>query len=181
MGQDKARLRVNNHLLIEEVATAVASITGSVTLVGESRRYQDLAWPSIDDLYPGCGPLSGIQAALASRQREYWNAIVACDMPGLEPEWLAQLIRKAEEAGSARCIVARDAKGALHPLCGLWRGDCLAVVDHALQRGRYRLFDVLDQLDATYVAISASMHNVNTPEEWTAWERHRPSEALGPR
>ncbi len=181
MGRDKARLRVNDHLLIEEVANAVASITGNVTLVGAAHRYRDLPCESIDDLCPGCGPLSGIQAALASKHRGYWNAIVACDMPGLKPEWLAHLIHKAEEPGAGRCIVARDVNGTIHPLCGIWRGDCLAVVDHALARGRFRLFDVLDQLNATHVSVDSAMHNVNTPEEWTAWQRHRAPEALGPR
>jgi molybdopterin-guanine dinucleotide biosynthesis protein A len=180
MGQDKARLPVEAHLLVEEVAATVASITGNVALVGESQRYRDLSWDLIDDLHPCCGPLGGIQAALASR-RGYWNAVVACDMPGLNSACLAELIHKAHDPNASRCLVCRDVTGRVHPLCSLWRADCLPVVELALIRGRLRLFDVLDDLNAGYVDMTERIHNVNTPDEWAAWRKHHLTEALGPR
>ena len=180
MGTDKARLPVGSHLLVEEVAASVASLTGSATLVGQSHRYQDLPYASIDDLHAGAGPLSGIHAALASRQAA-WNLIVSCDIPGLRTAWLEQLISAAASCnGGAQCIVCRDASGQAHPLCGVWQAGSLTTVESALKKGRHRLFDVLDDLQASYTTVPESILNVNTPGEWNSWLLYRENAAGRP-
>ncbi len=168
MGRDKARLPVEPHLLVEDVAAKVSCIAESVALVGDSRLYSDLKIECLDDLRRGCGPLAGIEAALTS-QRGDLSLIVACDMPGIRVEWLEQLIEEASQ-GDRVCIVCRDAADIVHPLCSVWRSDALPQLQKALAEGRLRVLDFIEELNPAYVAISEAIPNVNTPEEWIAWQ-----------
>jgi molybdenum cofactor guanylyltransferase len=169
MGRDKALLACEEHLLVEDVAARVREAAGNVVLVGRPERYGGLGLECLPDLRAGLGPLAGIEAALEAGRAEL-NLIAACDMPGVETGWLRQLMRRAEET-DALCVVARDAKGIVHPLCAVYRSGCLAVVQRALDEGRRRAQDVIRELRADFVDIGAVLENVNTPQEWTTWQR----------
>ncbi len=167
MGRDKALLPWNSRLLIEDMAGTVAAAAGNVALVGESTRYKHLGIDSFRDLRPGLGPLAGIEAALESGRGEF-NLILACDMPGVEIGWLSRLLLEAEESG-APCLATRDSGGKVHPLCAVYRSECLPAVQSALDRGRLKLLDLLKDLGAATLETRQTISNINTPEEWTAW------------
>lgn len=168
MGRDKARLSLNSHLLVEDVAKKVAKVAGNVALIGDPARYSDLPFECIPDLHAGLGPLAGVEAALA-RARADLNLILACDMPGLRCEWLDRLVTTAEQS-SALCCAAQDIGGALHPLCAVYRRDCLPLVERALAARRLKLLDLLSTLNATAVKMPVSLENVNTPQDWQRWQ-----------
>lgn len=175
MGRDKARLPMERHLLVEDVAAKVSCIVQRVALVGDSRLYGDLKIECLDDLRRDCGPLAGIETALTS-QRGDLNLMVACDMPGIRMEWLEQLVTEASQ-GERVCTVCRDAAGTVHPLCSVWKKDALPRLQRALDEGRLRVLDLIEELDPAYVAISEAIPNVNTPEEWIAWQTREFREA----
>jgi molybdopterin-guanine dinucleotide biosynthesis protein A len=177
MGRDKALLRWNSHALVEEVAVKVRSVAGNVALVGPPERYCELGFPCLADVRPGFGPLAGIEAALASGRAEL-NLIAACDMPGMDLEWLRRLLRGAEQTG-AQCTVIRDLEGVVHPLCGVYRHECLPAIRRALDEHRLRLQDVTRELQAAVVEIEGPLVNLNTPQEWMAWQRKRAAVATG--
>ncbi len=170
MGRDKARLPVQSHLLVEDVAYKVGCIAKNVALVGESLRYRDLGLECLDDLRASMGPLAGVEAALASRRGDL-NLVVACDMPSLKVSWLEELVRQALDR-KEECMVAQDSAGIIHPLCSVWKSSCLPRVEEALASRRLRLFDLLESLNAHRVSLADPMYNVNTPEEWQAWQTH---------
>lgn len=167
MGQDKALLQWNSHLLVEEVAARVRDVAGNVALVGAPERYRELGFECVPDLRPGLGPLAGIEAALASGRGEL-NLIVACDMPGIETRWLRTLLECAEQS-VALCTVLRDSAGIVHPLCAVYRRACLPSVRRFLDAHRLRAQDAIRELDAAIVEVDAELRNVNTREEWDAW------------
>ena len=167
MGRDKARLPLASHLLVEDVAAKVSSVAENLALVGESHRYSDLSFECLDDLRPSLGPLAGIEAALTSQRGEL-NIIVACDMPGLQSEWLTQLLAHAQETDAA-CVVCQDASGQIQPLCGLWRAECLPAIQQALGLRHLCLLDFVRDVRAQIVPLGQPVPNVNTPQEWAAW------------
>ncbi|MBV8863838.1 MAG: molybdenum cofactor guanylyltransferase [Acidobacteriaceae bacterium] len=175
MGRDKARLPLERHLLVEEVAAKVSCIAENVALVGNARLYSDLKIQCLNDLRSGCGPLAGIETALKSGRGDL-SLIVACDMPGLQLEWLAQLVATASQQESG-CIVCRDKAGIVHPLCSVWKPNCLPQVERALDAGRWRLMELIGALDAVCVSVAETIPNVNTPEEWRAWQAREFREA----
>lgn len=164
MGQDKALLPWKSGSLVESIAVTVRNAAGSVRLVGPSDRYSHLPFRLLNDLRPGLGPLSGIEAALGSQAGEY-NLIVACDMPILTRIHLRNLLEQASKS-QADCVVTSDAENRLHPLCAVYRSTCLPAVTRALDEQRLKLTDLADELRAKIVSVPYVIRNVNTPEAW---------------
>ena len=168
MGRDKALLPWNSASLVEDVAATVKAAAGSVTLIGDLSRYRHLGYDCLSDRRPGLGPLAGIDAALSSYRGEL-NLIAACDMPGLPLTWLKLLLEIAAQS-DALCTHLVDSNGVMHPLCAVYRSDCLPMVQNALEEKRLRLTDLLTSLNARSVVVPSPVWNVNTPEEWSAWQ-----------
>lgn len=164
MKRDKALLPWRGEALVENIARKVREAAGNVTLVGRTDipGIQDLHY--VPDLRPGCGPLGGIETALASG-RGMLNLILACDLPLLESAALSQLLDAAAKS-NAKCVVATSPDGRVHPLCAVYRDSCLETVQHALDARQLKLMDLLGSLRADYCAVRTPMWNVNTPEEW---------------
>jgi molybdopterin-guanine dinucleotide biosynthesis protein A len=172
MGRDKALLACASRPLIKEVASKLAVVARNVTIIGPPERYRHLGLPVLPDLRPGCGPLAGIEAALASSAAEY-NLIAACDMPGIRTGWLKRLLQAAKQTG-ALCTAACDQTGTIHPLLAVYRSDSLPAVRSALDSGRFQLLALLETLSAVTVSIGGRIWNLNTPEEWESWSRSIP-------
>jgi molybdopterin-guanine dinucleotide biosynthesis protein A len=167
MGRDKALLPWKSGVLVEEIAAKAATVTRHVALVGNPSRYAHLNYPCIADLRPGMGPLSGIEAALASGRGDL-NLILACDMPEMEEVHLVKLVDAARRS-SAKCIVTADGSGRMHPLCAVYRRECLPAVRSALDEGRLKLTALVQDLQAEVVTIPGPIRNLNSPPEWEAF------------
>ena len=172
MGQDKARLKVGSRYLVEVVAQAVAAVTASPTLIGDPAAFSDLPLECLPDLRPGLGPLGGLEAALASNRGEL-NLVLGCDMPDIQPNDLKRLLTVAAETG-ALCAVAVDAESRRHPLCAVYHRNALPFVRAALDTRRLRLLDLVEELKAVEVHIHSALSNLNTPEQWVAWQATQP-------
>ncbi len=182
MRRDKALLPWRSRPLVQHVASQVVTAAGNVALVGDPMRYGDLGLDCFPDLRRDLGPLAGIEAALETGRGEL-NLMLACDMPGIETTWLTRLLEAARNS-DAPCVATRDPKGAIHPLCAVYRNSCLPSIRRALDAGRLKLLDVLEQLPAVTVESGTTIWNINTPDEWTAWqkrERAGPGERIGER
>ena len=83
MGSDKAAVKVEGQSLLQiAVAKAKAVCEEVFILCGEdASRAGELA-PAVLDLRPGCGPLSGVEAALAHTQSE-WSLFLPVDTPAI--------------------------------------------------------------------------------------------------
>ena len=79
MGSDKAFLEFGGRTLLERAIETVGEVCGVVTIVGDAAKFASYG-PVVADLYPGCGPLAGIHAALSAFFAEL-NLVMAVDMP----------------------------------------------------------------------------------------------------
>jgi molybdopterin-guanine dinucleotide biosynthesis protein A len=167
MGTDKALLALGSLTLIERAAEAVMDAAGGVVVVGDPRRYARFGFTVIEDVYPGAGPLGGIHAALAHSPSD-WNLVTACDMPGLEGVWLRRLVEETGRYPHAEVLIPQ-AGGRGQPLCAMYRRSCLAAIQEALERGRYKIMDALLPLAVVGIEMDgeARFRNVNTPEDWS--------------
>lgn len=170
MGRDKALLPFRGRTLVEWVSEQVREAAGAVSLVGAPERYAHLEIPCLAERYAGCGPLSGIEAALRQGAAE-WSLVVACDMPGVAAPFLAELLAGAGAGVDA--VVAVDEAGRVEPLCAVYGAAALPAVERALEGGSYAVQDVLRSLRLKRVVTPAArlVRNVNTDEEWAAWSR----------
>lgn len=166
MGRDKALLPWGKATVVEHLARLLQPVSDTVTLVGQPQRYGHLAIPCIPDLRPGVGPVGGIETALASTDADAC-LVLACDIPDVPSAWLIELFRSAE-SGEALFTGIRDAAGALHPLCAVYRRESLAIVQNALNGGERRLLRVVDRLKPVWIDAADVLANINTSEEWQA-------------
>ena len=172
MGRDKALLSWQARPLVAHIAASVNEAARNVALVGAPERYEELNLPRISDFYAERGPLGGIEAALGSTRVRELNLIVACDLPdlaGVAIPLLRRLLTEAERSNRL-CIAAEDPDGRVHPLCAVYRADSLSIIRECLRERMFRLKDVLRRLGSGTVRVADALANVNTPEEWMAWQ-----------
>lgn len=175
MGSDKAFLEYGGQTLLGRALAVLAKTCEQVTIVGDPSKFGSYG-TVIADVFPGCGPLGGIHAALANSTAEL-NLMVAVDMPFVSAALLAFLFARAE-ANDAVVIVPRVGKG-LQPLCAVYRREFGSVAERTLRAGKYKI-DAAFAGVSTYVIEASglaaagfserSFFNVNTPRDWMAAE-----------
>jgi molybdopterin-guanine dinucleotide biosynthesis protein A len=168
MGRDKALLPWREGTLVEGLRAMLARVADDPWLVGRPERYERLGLPGIGERFAGCGPLSGIEAALRAGRSE-WNFVLACDLVGLEPGLLEELAARVS-GSEADVIVVEHADGRLEPLCAIYHARCLPPVEKALVEGRYKVVKLLEELKLERVRTPAAerLGNANTPEDWAS-------------
>lgn len=169
MGCDKALLEIDGIPLARKIAARLAEVCDSVALVGDPELHGALGFPVIKDNFPGLGPLSGVEAALAATQSD-WNLIVACDMPALNAATLECLFTL-----TADCSLPQYDDGKLEPLCAVYHRRCHPAILNALSHGIRKVTDALKTLEITYISVASPepFANLNTPEDFTKYTRQK--------
>ena len=171
MGADKIFLKLGGRTLLDRTLAIAKSVTHDVRIVGDQTKLAGLA-NVIEDLYPNCGPLGGIHAALTNSTAEL-NLMLAVDLPFLEPRFLEHLVSAARH--SQATVTVPRADGGLQPLCGVYRRRFADLAVRALRTGNNKIDQlfvpadtrVLEEDELKRAGFSAEMfRNVNTPEEW---------------
>ncbi len=178
MGQDKARMRLGGETFIARSAQALGAITPHVSLVSARADSAELGLPVVADIFPQCGALGGLHAALAAC-RAPWAAIVSCDLPFVTGE-LWQLLATLRTAG-CDAVAPVQVDGRAQPLCALYtRAPCLSHAEQLLHAGELRPRVLLKQVRTRWVApaeladladAELLLLNVNTPADYEAARR----------
>jgi molybdenum cofactor guanylyltransferase len=171
MGADKALLSLGGENLLQRAVFMVSSVSERTYIVGPKQRYASFG-EVVEDIYPGCGPLGGIHAALTATATEL-NLILSVDMPLMTTAFLQWLVDMARVDESQ--IVVPQAAGGLQPLCATYRRALAKVAETALLAGEYkigRLFErvptrILNEREILAAGFSSDIfRNINTPEEY---------------
>ncbi len=170
-GRPKGLLRRPDGRTFAEHLLGVASAAGlspRVVVTNEPGHYLGLGVTVVRDLRPGCGPLGGIEAALAHLAGSCDGvSFLPCDMPGFSAREVAAL-RDAFVARRAGIVAARTADFSWHPLCSVVHVDMLPPVRAALDRGELAVGRLWRDLGAEPVdfADGTPFLNVNVPSDW---------------
>jgi molybdopterin-guanine dinucleotide biosynthesis protein A len=171
MGRDKAALSLDGRTLLEHALEIVRSICPQVFILGSQELYGSYG-PVIEDIFPGCGPLGGIHAALSHSPTRF-NLILAVDTPFIKTEFLAWLVEKA--AQSQAVVTAPSLQGFMQPLCAVYAREFLPIAEAALKSGNYKIVPLFPEGKTTAVtekemarfAFTPEMfENLNTPEDF---------------
>ena len=119
MGQDKAAVTLNGLTLLEHALAALRQVCRDVAILGKHDLYGSLG-PVYEDIFPGCGPLGGIHAALSNSQTRF-NLIIAVDTPFLAPEFLSYLAERAMDSGAV--VTTPEIDDYAQPLCTVYSLD----------------------------------------------------------
>jgi molybdopterin-guanine dinucleotide biosynthesis protein A len=170
MGQDKASVTLNGRTLLEHALAALREVCQDVSILGRHELY-DVMGPVIEDIFPGCGPLGGIHAALTNSKTEF-NLIIAVDTPFIAPAFLSYL---AERAIALRAVVTSpEIDDYTQPLCTVYSREFLPIAEQSLKQGDYKIVPlfpkdqtlVIKESELRQFAFAADMfENLNTPED----------------
>lgn len=170
MGSDKAFLDFHGRTLVEHVLQIARSVTTRVAIVGSSDKLSSYA-ETISDIFPNCGPLGGIHAALRHTRTDL-NLMLAVDTPFIAPDFLLKLVEHAR-ASTALATVPR-LEDQFQPLCAVYRPVFAKLAERALQRGQNKIGLLLtpnitetitqDQIEALAFPVSM-FDNLNTRDD----------------
>ena len=171
LGRDKALLSLGDRnflqIALDNAGTVCATpiIVGSRSLYG---KYGEL----MEDLIHGCGPLSGIHAALSVTTSDL-NLILSVDMPLMNPKFLEWLIVK--EATDQAVVTIPRSGGRLQPLCAVYRRAIFPEIEAALTEGRYKVDALFAKVPTRVITEEECrsagfrpeiFRNINTPDEY---------------
>jgi molybdopterin-guanine dinucleotide biosynthesis protein A len=143
MGRDKALLEFDGQPLWRRMVNLLAPFVESVTLLGPGDRYGALGVPVLEDCERAGGPLAAIVNGLENSSWD-WNIFLPCDLPLLDPGFIAHLILRLER-GDIDAAVAQTG-GGWQPLCAAYRRTCLPKMKRALEEGQKALVKLLPEL-----------------------------------
>ena len=173
MGADKAFLKFQKTTLLDR-AVGIARLAANKVYVSGPR--EKFGPEAVEDVFPNCGPLGGIHAALKSSASEL-NLVLAVDLPFVEADFLRYLLRHARaeaNAGAPLAVVPRAAH-CWQPLCAVYHKDFAVAAEKALREKRYKIDWLFSQVPVRAVeeaeilkaGFSLGMFdNLNTREEF---------------
>jgi molybdenum cofactor guanylyltransferase len=189
MGQDKALLSVAGRSLLDLALDKLRALPlAGAPRIAATRSDLSAHAAVITDLHPGCGPLSGIEAALAASARPL-NVFLPVDIPLLPAHFLLWMLQRAGITGAL--VTVPRINGWPQPLCAVYHRDLLGHITASLRAGDYKVMPVLtaaararssfrpiDIFDVELVSSANSellalsplpphrwFHNCNTPED----------------
>lgn len=128
MGTDKALVQLHGRALIE-IAFETFRSAGMEPKIAGARTSLSRYAPVIEDQQPDLGPLSGIQAALASTSAS-WNLFLPVDMPLMPASLLSLLLQRAMLTGSP--ITAIQLNGKMLPFPAVLHRSVLPHIEQCI-------------------------------------------------
>lgn len=169
MQRDKALLEYGGRTQVERTVELLTPFCGEVFVSARRDQWDDprlVRLPQIHDSILNFGPSGGILSAMQARRDAAW-LVVACDLPLLEAETLADLVRQRAPLRVATAYTSAH-DGFPEPLCAIYE-----------PRARCRLFEFLavgydcprKMLINSYVRLldlrnRRALENVNHPDEY---------------
>ena len=173
MGRDKAGLPAGDGTLIQHLARRLAPVVDETIVAGGSGRHDLPGVTTVDDRYPGLGPLAGIHAGLlVARSPLVW--VVGCDLPDVDPGLAALLCGLAGDVDAVVPRIDSEPQG----VCAVYDRALAPRIEGLLAAGERRVKMLLGASNVRYVTPGElravdpelrSFRNINTPAEYRAW------------
>ena len=145
MGRDKALLELAGKPLIQHAVVKLRRVCAEVAVLGNNPELEVFA-PLVRDVHEGCGPMSGMEAALLHTRYD-WNLFLPVDVPFVPTayldSWVRTVLPSAERRG-ARVLMFMVGE-VPQPTLALVRREARPFLSEALERGEYKLFPALER------------------------------------
>ena len=167
MGEEKAFLKLGKRLLIDHAIMMARPLECDIFIVGDKEKFGAYG-RVVKDIFPDCGPLGGIHAAL-HRSETPLNLMLAVDTPFIRGEYLFDLVNEARH-NHALVTVTKTTDG-LQPLCAVYRKEFKEVAESALAAGKLKIDRLFSKgtviFDARRLGYDPKMfENLNTKEAY---------------
>jgi molybdopterin-guanine dinucleotide biosynthesis protein A len=164
MGRPKAWLEAGSTYLLkystDRLAPSFAEVL--VSFAEPEQLEQPVPYRVVFDRKVSAGPLAGIEAGLVAARHDV-VFVLACDMPYVVPAVAEMAVAAARSCDAAIPRI----EGRPEPVCGAYRKSALATIKGALDVGRYKVSEVTDFLDVTWLENlePEQFQSLNTPAD----------------
>lgn len=142
MGRDKAAMKLAGIPLLERMLAKLREVGLEARVAGMREPMEEVAAEVVSDMHPDCGPLSGMETALA-RSDTPLVMVLGVDLPLIEPGFLLWMLERAEMTGALATIPR--VLGQPQPLCAVYRREMLTGVTRALDAGEYKTMTAVER------------------------------------
>jgi molybdopterin-guanine dinucleotide biosynthesis protein A len=181
-GRDKGALVVQGRTIRQRLVDELSQVSDDLMIVGSTNRSAggseavDRRVRQVVDRVQGCGPLAGVDAALAAALHDP-VIVVAGDMPFVTAAFLRYLLSLIDGVPVVDVVDAVDAvvprtEDGYHPLCAVYSRSCRTAVARRLADGQLAMTGILEDLRTRVVTgdeidrfggRAKLLANVNTP------------------
>jgi len=185
MRRDKLTLAFGGSSLLAAVTDRFTGVFDTVYLsVKDPQKYPEIRVPRLVDIYPGCGPMSGLHAGL-HMTGEDGIFLTAADLPFADPLAAQRII---ELSGDSDVCITTDSAARYEPLFGYYKKTALPHVERALSSGDYKIASLFDKVRLRIVSKEELgpywreelLLNVNYPEDYERLIKARARGREGP-
>jgi molybdopterin-guanine dinucleotide biosynthesis protein A len=142
MGQDKAAVALAGRPMLEHMLDKLGALGLRTRVAGLRTPVAGVLAEVLSDAHPDCGPLSGMETALAKSEAAL-VLVLGVDLPLLEAEFLAWMLERATITGALATIPR--AGGKPQPLCAVYRRELLGGVTESLEAGDYKAMGAVER------------------------------------
>jgi len=177
MRQNKAFLTIGGKTFLEHITEQLSGFEEILLSVDDAEKYDHKDLETITDMYPNCGPISGIYSALRSCRSDYL-LVLCCDMPLFTKDFAQYMTCFVDDYHDAFVLVTRS-KYVL-PLCAIYKKQVADIFEEQINAGIHRPLYALDKMRVRYILLGDStfqddtVQGVNTPEEYDALLQRMP-------
>jgi molybdopterin-guanine dinucleotide biosynthesis protein A len=166
MGSDKADLAVHGpESLRDRGMRLLKDLTTDCFLSIAADDDRPYSIPTLRDALPDHGPLGGILTALELASDRAW-LVLACDLPNLDLETLAQLIASRDPTADATCFRS-PVDGVPEALCTIYEPSAVTSLRETVGRQKLCARRFLDSLRLNAIPLDneTALQNCNRPED----------------
>lgn len=167
MEQDKALINFHGKPLIGYVIDLLRPLCQHLLISVNQPGYEQFGIELVADQYPGCGPVSGLHAALNASVND-WNLVVSCDAPFLKQELFHLLLEQRE--GFLAVIPEHD--HVQEPLAALYHRSLCGFFEQKILQGDFKLQEILKEQKVNFPDVSGVLEkypglfvNLNSPAD----------------
>lgn len=136
--------------------------------------FQDKKFKIIKDIFPECGPISGLHSALKNMKGDYLM-VITCDTPNITKDfidYISQFIPLSLDL-NLDIITVKDNHGRIHPLCcSIYSKNMLHDIEKNIQKKDFKIMNLLENSNVKILNsfpvdfdLDNLLLNINTPED----------------
>ena len=168
MKQIKAVLPAPDKPLIQHVLNQVESLFDEVLIsVSKGQKFDFLPYPLVEDETEGIGPIAGILAGLKAATHDTC-AIIACDIPDVDPAFLANML---DEARANEIVVPLSGEMKYEPLLAVYKKSVIPKIESLISAGNFSILSLYQKCRTRILKLTDIpwIRNLNTPEDYENW------------
>ncbi len=169
MGTNKAVLPYEGQSFLGRISKELGGFEEIILSTSDDKQYEEYGLPVVKDIYPNCGPISGLHAALCACKSDALFCI-PCDVPLFKLSLAEYICSKVEAGYDAVVPISKD--GHMHPLCAVYKKSAVDIFEKQIHSKEFKIIDAYEQMKVNFIPLEESTHaekyliNVNTPEEF---------------